>query len=168
MKIEMNTIQSFVKDNKWFISLFTVLIILRLFIFSVYKVEGASMMNTFEHNDIVIGSQITKVDRFDIVVFKVPEKKKNYIKRVIGLPGDTIEYIDSILYVNGEKVDEPYLTDQVTQDLKVDSIPEGYLYCLGDNRKNSVDSRKIGLIPEENLLSEIKIILFPFEKITTF
>ncbi|MGF3072788.1 signal peptidase I [Facklamia sp. P12945] len=168
MRIEMDTIQSLVRDNKWFISLFIVLMMLRLFIFSVYKVEGASMMNTFEQNDIVIGSQITKIDRFDIVVFNVPEKKKKYIKRVIGLPGDTIEYIDNILYINGEKIDEPYLTDQVTQDLKVDSIPEGYLYCLGDNRKSSVDSRKIGLIPEKNLLSKIKIILFPFDKLTTF
>ncbi|MCR8968618.1 signal peptidase I [Facklamia sp. 7083-14-GEN3] len=167
MNVDTDTIKNFSKNNKWLLTLFLLLMILRFVIFSVYRVDGSSMMNTFQHNDLVIASNFSKVERFDVIVFKVPEQKKRYIKRVIGVPGDAIKYMDNVLYVNGEKMDEPYLTNQITQDLEVDTISEGYFYCLGDNRKNSVDSRKMGLISEDNLLSEVKMIFFPFNKFST-
>lgn len=127
------------------------------------------MMPTLEDGDRMIvnkiGYKIGEPKRFDIVVFHAPEQK-NYIKRVIGLPGDTLEYKDDQLYINGEPIEEPYLDAykaQITEgtltedftlndiDVSLDSntIPEGYIFVMGDNRRYSKDSRHIGLVNQK-------------------
>ena len=86
--------------------------IIRIFLFTPIVVDGESMMPTLENGDRMIvnkiGYTIGKPDRFDIVVFHAPEQK-DYIKRVIGLPGDEVEYRDDVLYINGKPIEEPYL-----------------------------------------------------------
>ncbi|KPN95015.1 signal peptidase I [Lysinibacillus sp. ZYM-1] len=155
------------------------------FIVSPTRVGGASMMPTYEDGDFVlvniIGKKISGIERFDVIVFK-PPNDGIYIKRVIGLPGDHIAYENDTLYINDEALEEPYLdlhkkqlldTDTLTQDFTLQSltdhstIPEGYLFVLGDNRRNSIDSRysSVGLVPMEKVIGKTSIRFYPLDSI---
>ena len=159
--------------------------VIKQFLFTPVLVKGASMMPTLEDQDRVIinkiGPKFKSVDRFDIVVVKMNEEE-NYIKRIIGLPGDKIEYKDDQLYINGEKYSEPYL-DQYKKELKDSgsltydftleqilgetTVPEGNYFVLGDNRRVSKDSRvpDVGFIPKEKIMGTTSIICWPIEHI---
>ena len=114
--------------------------------------------------------------RFDIIVFHAPENK-DYIKRVIGLPGDTVEYKDDTLYMNGKPYEEPYLdeykkevidgplTDPFTLEEKIgqETVPKVTLFVMGDNRRFSKDSRHIGTVPMEEVLGKTSIVYWPIE-----
>ncbi|WP_026674303.1 signal peptidase I [Alkalihalobacterium bogoriense] len=157
-------------------------VLIRFFFFAPIVVEGESMMPTLHHSDRMIvnkiGYTISEPDRFDIVVFHATEEK-DYIKRVIGLPGDTIVYEDDILYINNEPYDEPYLDElknqlaggKLTYDFTLQevtnevSVPEGYLFVMGDNRQRSLDSRDIGLIPIDEIVGKANIVFWPFSDI---
>ena len=164
---------------------FTFVIAMRTFIFSPTLVSGASMMPTYEDGDRVIvnqiGKQISSIERFDVIVFEAPIGK-DYIKRVIGLPGDQIAYENDTLYINGEALEEPYLdlnkeqlldNGTLTQDFTLESltgysmVPEGYLFVLGDNRRKSTDSRdnRVGLVPMEKVLGKANIRFYPFDSL---
>ncbi len=149
--------------------------ICREFIFAPVKVEGKSMMPTFEDNNRIIVSKMSKVERFDMIVFHSPVSNDDYIKRVIGLPGDIVEVQDDVLLINNIIYDEPYLQEnkemlstqeQLTDDFKV-TVPEGSLYVMGDNRKKSSDSREIGFITEDAVVGEVKFRFFPFTEFGT-
>ncbi len=162
---------------------FAIAAIIRYFLFTPIAVDGESMMPTLEDGDRMIvnkiGYKIGEPKRFDIVVFHAPEQK-NYIKRVIGLPGDTLEYKDDQLYINGDPIDEPYLdaykeqinggtlTEDFTLkdiDVSLDTIPEGYVFVMGDNRRNSKDSRHIGLVEQKEIIGNTSLIFWPFSDI---
>lgn len=163
---------------------FVIAVLIRYILFTPIVVDGDSMMPTLKDGDRMIvnkiGYTIGKPDRFDIVVFHAPEGK-DYIKRVIGLPGDTIEYKDDQLYINGKAYDEPYLDEyksQITEgtltqdftlqeiDPTLDVIPEGYVFVMGDNRRYSKDSRHIGIVSQEELIGNTSIIFWPIGDIT--
>ncbi len=173
--------------KEWTVALligFIIFLLIRFFIFAPYRIDGDSMSATLENNDKVLIWKLfyndNNVDRFDIVVFKANEKE-NYIKRVIGLPGETVEYKDDRLYIDGEYVPEPFLNDehanmasgqQFTNDFtleevaNVDVIPEGHVLVLGDNRLNSYDSRHYGLVPIDELMGEAKFRFWPLGEMT--
>jgi len=158
-------------------------ILIRYFLFAPIVVEGQSMMPTLHHTDRMIvnkiGYTIGEPKRFDIIVFHATEEQ-DYIKRVIGLPGDTIEYRDDLLYINGELVEEPYLEDlknqlvpgelltynfsleQVTNE---QVVPKDHIFVLGDNRRHSLDSRDIGFIPIEEIIGKANVVYWPFPDI---
>lgn len=156
--------------------------VIRYFLFAPIVVDGLSMMPTLHDQDRMIVNKLSyKVgapDRFDIVVFHAPENK-DYIKRVIGLPGDKVEYKNDILYVNGKAYPEPYLeeykkqvidgplTDPFTLKEKIgrETVPEGHLFVMGDNRRFSKDSRHIGTVPLEKVLGKTSIIYWPVDDI---
>ena len=129
------------------------------------------MVPTLLDGDIMvldkIGYRINGLKRFDIVVIKYNNEK--IIKRVIGLPGDYIEYKDNILYVNGKEIKEEYKRDITNnfslKDLGYEKIPENKYLVLGDNRSISKDSRIIGLIDKEDIEGYTGIIVFPFQRI---
>lgn len=129
------------------------------------------MVPTLLDGDIMIldkiGYRINGLKRFDIVVIKYNNEK--IIKRVIGLPGDYIEYKDNILYVNGKEIKEEYKRDITNnfslKDLGYEKIPENKYLVLGDNRNISKDSRIIGLIDKEDIEGYTGIIVFPFKRI---
>lgn len=129
------------------------------------------MVPTLLDGDIMIldkiGYRINVLKRFDIVVIKYNNEK--IIKRVIGLPGDYIEYKDNILYVNGKEIKEEYKRDITNnfslKDLGYEKIPENKYLVLGDNRSISKDSRIIGLIDKEDIEGYTGIIVFPFKRI---
>ncbi|MFC7684815.1 signal peptidase I [Ureibacillus sp. GCM10028918] len=156
--------------------------ICREFLFSPLIVKGASMMPTYENQDVIIVSKISEINRFDQVVFEAPYEDEYYIKRVIGLPGDTVEMKEDILLINNEEYEESYVNrdndnpfqKRVTENFTLeeitgyDTVPKGYLFVLGDNRLRSSDSRHFGLIPVESVLGESKIRIYPLSGIKLF
>lgn len=176
-------IKEAVKTIIYFLILAAILIGLRHFVFTPVVVKGDSMDPTLADGERVIALKNTEIKRFDIVTFPAPDDEgKNYIKRVIGLPGDTIKYKDDQLYINGKKTDEPYLdeykgelTDSqpLTYDFNLkdlygsEKIPEGELFVLGDNRRISKDSRIIGMINEKNIMADVKFVFCPLNRFGT-
>nr|WP_275695501.1 signal peptidase I [Fredinandcohnia sp. SECRCQ15] len=153
-------------------------IIIRIFVFTPTIVEGASMNPTLQDQTHMIVMKIGEPKRFDIIVFH-ESGNKDYIKRVIGLPGDRIKYKDDILYINGIPYDEPYLeeykkgvidgplTNSFTLQetpVRSDVVPEGHLFVLGDNRRVSKDSRHIGAIPMNKVVGTTNIVFYPFSE----
>lgn len=152
----------------------------RHFLFTPIIVDGQSMMPTLHHEDRMIvnkiGYSVTEPERFDIIVFHA-EAGKDYIKRVIGLPGDVISYQNDILLVNGEPLPEQYLeeyqeqTDSLpfTHDFELsdvtlfEEIPEDHLFVMGDNRQFSRDSRHIGMVAYEEIVGTADVVFWPFE-----
>ncbi|KAA0546856.1 signal peptidase I [Bacillus sp. BGMRC 2118] len=159
-----------------------VVVILHSFIFSPTLVSGESMMPTLHDRDRMIISKIGELERFDIVVFHATEEK-DYIKRIVGLPGDRIEYRNDVLYINGKAYDEPYLqpykeqlnettvegplTEDFTLIEKIgqDTVPDGMVFVMGDNRRNSIDSRhpSLGVVSMEEIIGKTNIIYWPIK-----
>ena len=142
-------------------------LLFRAFLFSPIRVTGDSMVPTLQDGNIMIlnkiGYRIKGLNRFDIVVINYDNEK--IIKRVIGLPGDTVEYKEDKLYINGKFIEENY-TRKETEDFYLDEkIPEGKYFVLGDNRPISKDSRIIGLIDKKDIAGYTSIVIFPFNKI---
>ena len=158
---------------------FVIAAVIRYFLFTPIVVDGESMMPTLEDGDRMIVNKIGGLERFDIVVFHAPEGK-DYIKRIIGLPGDYVEYKDDTLYINGEAYEEPYLDEykseiqdgNLTGDFTLDdidptlgTIPKGYYFVMGDNRRFSKDSRHIGIVSEDKFVGKTSVIFWPISEI---
>ena len=146
-------------------TIFVLLIIgIRVFICTPVNVNGTSMSTTLKDGDIMILNKIglrTGIKRFDIVVLKTD---KNYlIKRVIGLPGETINYKDEVLYINGKVVEDKYNLN-VTGEIEPVKLAKDEYYVMGDNRAVSKDSRMIGPVKDEDIIGKTNFIIFPFNK----
>ena len=147
--------------------------IARVFLIGNITISGISMESTFHDAERAITWKIGDPQRFDVVVFRVPEEKKYYIKRVIGVPGDVVEYRNDQLFVNGEEYREPYLeenhaatTGALTRNIKEQYVvPEGHYFVLGDNRQHSTDSRKIGFVPKDRITGIVKMVYWPLQNI---
>ena len=154
-----------------YIIIIAVVLFIKAFIVTPIKVNGESMYPTLEEGDIMILNKtayyFNKPKRFDIVVVDMPDEY--LIKRVIGLPGEQIEYKNNTLYVDGKKVKENFKhgkTDDFNiKELGSDTVPEGYYLVMGDNRGNSLDSRELGFMKEEQLLGRTNLIILPFDRI---
>ncbi len=105
--------------------------------------------------------------RGDVVVFKSPDSvpgqpESDFIKRVIGLPGETVEVRDGIVFIDGEPLDEPYILQQPNSVYPPTTVPPDHYFVLGDNRNNSRDSRNIGMVPKENIIGKAWLTYWPF------
>ncbi|MFC3039916.1 signal peptidase I [Virgibacillus xinjiangensis] len=144
--------------------------ILRSFIFATSIVEGESMEPTLEDGERVIFNKIVYLldepNRGDVVIIERPTK--NYVKRIIGLPGETIEIKNNRLYINGDRYEQTFLSEmnlERTGNIGPVHIPEENYYVMGDNRAISKDSRNgLGFIEEDAIIGKSEVIIYPFSE----
>ncbi len=157
--------QIFVKEYLPYIITILLVLLFKRTVISPIKVNGDSMKDTLLDGDImllnIIEYRFSDIKRFDIVV--VDRGKEYIIKRVIGLPGEEVEYKDNKLYINGKEVEDSYGKD-ITNDFSV-KVPKGSYFVLGDNRTNSLDSRYFGAFPKKQVLGKTSLTLYPFKRI---
>lgn len=173
--MDLRDITEFFKDTFKYIMVAVIVFLLFIFVVGIDQVVGPSMNPTLKEGDVIVVNKLLyrfkDIKRNDIVVLSQDEK--HMIKRVVGLPGDNIEYIDNYLYVNGKKYKEPFIKDVITEDFSLkdlgyDKIPKDMYLVLGDNRENSRDSRSYGLISKKQIIGKTFIRIWPFKKIRLF
>lgn len=164
----------YLKEIYQYIIIVIVVLLIKKFIIAPVRVVGPSMKDTLLDGDIMLLDKISykfnDIKRFDIVVIKYDNEL--IIKRVIGIPGDTIEYRDNKLYINDKYYEEKYLaTGTQTESFDLEGltskqkVPNNYYFVLGDNREESKDSRIIGLINKKSIEGKAKFTLYPFNRI---
>jgi len=175
---DFREVTEFIKDTFGYIVVFAVMLFIFTFIIAIAPIAGNSMNPTLSDGDFVVVSKfsylLSSIKRDDVVIFKDSEKKK-YVKRVIGLPGESIDHLDGFLYINDEPYKETLLDAKKTNNFMFEDIcskekcpdgviPEGKYLVLGDNRIDSKDSRdpSIGLVDEEEIFGKILFRLWPF------
>ncbi len=174
---------SFLKDVLETLGLALVLFLAINLVSARVRVDGFSMLPTLENNQYVLISRLKPrfgdLQRGDIIVFRppmypsatwlenvlgfpiVPGQIEDYIKRVIGLPGETVTIADGKVWINETLLDEPYIADMPSYTGSW-TVPEGSLFVLGDNRNNSSDSHNWGFVPAENVLGKAVLVYWPF------
>ena len=168
-----NKINKFFQGIVPYIAIIISVIFIRSYIITPIQVEGMSMYSTLNDKEILLLKKYDKTyQRFDVVIFNYNNTK--LIKRVIGLPGDTVSYKQNKLYINGTYIRETFLknhqrtADFNLEDIGYEKIPEGYYFVMGDNRTNSTDSRVLGLIPEEDIEGTTSFAIFPITRFGNF
>lgn len=131
------------------------------------RVDGSSMEPTLHNDELIIVNRLayrfSQPESGDIIVFHLPhDPETDYIKRIIGLPGDTIAISEKQVYVNGEKIVETYIAAP-THNQGSWTVPQGELFVMGDNRNNSADSRTWGTVPLEDVTGKALIVYWPPE-----
>jgi signal peptidase I len=130
-----------------------------------FRIEGDSMEPNLHNGEYVLIDKISYLlhppERGDVVVFTPPNNERDYIKRVIGLPGDTVEVKGGQVYVNGVKLDEPYLQQVILRDESARVVEQGRYFVLGDNRNNSSDSRSFGTITPQSIVGRAWLVYWP-------
>lgn len=145
------------------------IIFVRTFIATPVRVNGSSMFQTLNDGEIMIlnkiGYKFNDIKRFDIVVVHTNGNK--IIKRVIGLPGETLKYENNTLYINGQEIDEKFLKEETDNfnisSLGYEKIPRDCYFVVGDNRDNSRDSRIIGCVTSEEIEGKASLVIYPFK-----
>ncbi len=144
--------------------------IIRSFIFTMVVVEGPSMENTLKTGDrLAVVRLAYQPKQGDIIVFYPNgNKERPYIKRVIAIEGQTVDIIDSMVFVDGELLEENYLGSPTTEAGNQSyplTIPKGYLFAMGDNRQHSLDCRNtsVGLVDYNDIVGKAWVRLFPFD-----
>lgn len=170
--MDFRDINEFFKDTFKYIMVAVVVILLFVFVVGIEQVVGPSMNPTLKEGNVVVVNKLLyrfkNINRNDIVILS--QNEKHMIKRVVGLPGDYIEYKDNYLYVNGEKYKEPFINNVETEDFSLkdlgyDKIPDDMYLVLGDNRENSLDSRSYGLIKKKQIIGKAFFKIWPIGKI---
>ncbi|WP_164669211.1 signal peptidase I [Virgibacillus doumboii] len=145
---------------------------LRSFVFATSVVDGESMEPTLEDGETILFNKFTYLfdepERGDIVIIQRPIK--NYVKRIIALPGETVKAENHTLYINGEAYEQPFINQaarQDTGDFGPLKVPKNEYFVMGDNRALSKDSRNgLGFIEEENIVGKSEFVVFPFDEWT--
>ena len=163
---------------------------IRAFVIQAFKIPSGSMLPTLQIGDHLLVNRfiygirlpftgtllipVSEPKRGDVIVFRFPPNPDtDFIKRVIGLPGDTVEVRDKAVYINGEKIADPHahFTDGMTPDVRHGprdefgpvTVPKDHLFVMGDNRDNSYDSRFWGFVPEKNVLGKALILYWSWD-----
>ena len=160
-----------IKEIIPYIVIVLVVVLVRTYFVTPVIVSGDSMVPTLKDKQVLLLNKINyrtnKIERYDIVVIKID--KKEIIKRVIGLPGETIEYRNNTLYIDGHEVENDYNFETDDFNLKsicnCEKIPTDKYLVLGDNRMVSADSRIIGLIDRHDIEGNVNISLWPIKKV---
>lgn len=151
-----------------------VFLIIRPFIVQAFYIPSESMMPTLLKNDRILVNKFiyrfSEPHRGDIIVFKAPPQaspeEKDFIKRVIGLPGDIVEVRGGVVYINNKPLKEDYILEPPMMDIPPVKVPPRHLYVLGDNRNNSRDSRYWGFLDRSRVLGKAWVIFWPPQRIS--
>lgn len=165
-----------IKELIPYVVIVVVVVLFRTFIATPVIVSGSSMDPTLKDGEVLVLNKLAKkYNREDIVVIDadINGNKERIVKRIIGMPGEKIEYVDHSLYINDEKVFDSF--NKITNDFYLkditglEKIPEGYYFVMGDNRDNSLDSRdsRLGLIKEEDIIGKPIFRIWPLNKMGT-
>jgi len=154
-------------------------VLIRTFLLGPYKIPTGSMIPTFMIGDRIFVDKVSyrlhEPERGDIIVFKYPmDTKKDFVKRLIGLPGEEIEIRDGKVFVGGKSLEEPVFTKSYYYNVKdspygkVDQkikVPADSFFVLGDNSAHSSDSRSWGFVPQKNVVGKAFLIWWPFNRV---
>jgi signal peptidase I len=168
--------KSFLRDTLEIVFLALVLYVVIQYAVQTVHVLGSSMSLTLHDNDLLIASKISyKIhdpQRGDIIVFKPPnEDSRDFIKRVIALPGDKIRITNSVVYINGQVLHEPYLPEKWTYnnnwpaDGQDKLVPADQYFVMGDNRNHSSDSRSFGFVERDAILGKAEVRIWPLGQV---
>lgn len=173
---ESHSVRNLVEWVAIIVGALAVALVVKTFLIQAFFIPSLSMYPTLDEGDRVLVNKISyklhDVNRGDLVVFERPEGQpesdiKDLIKRVIGLPGETIEAREGVVYVNDRALTEDYLVEGVTTDnLPRQEIPAGHVWVMGDNRGDSADSRVFGPIDEDTIVGRAFILVWPIPEIT--
>lgn len=176
--MDLRELREFLIDSLKYIIVILGVFILFVYVFSLHQVSGDSMTPNYKNGDVLFLSKmrykITTVKRFDVVVVKTDDGKI-FIKRVIGLPGETVKHMDNLLYINDEIIPQEFLASNVnTSNFMFTDIcdknkcpngviPDNMYLILGDNREDSYDSRNktLGLISKKNIVGKTTFKIWP-------
>lgn len=146
-------------------------LLIKTFLFQSFYIPSASMYPTLKEDDRVLVNKLSyrlhDVNRGDIVVFKAPDGVatddiEDFVKRVVGLPGETVEARDGQVYVDGQLLEEPYLPDDVVSpDFGPITLSDNHYWVLGDNRQNSKDSTYFGEVPGSDIIGRVFLKIWP-------
>src|SRR5690625_3910838 len=147
------------------------------FVAQSFLVEGSSMEPSFHHGQRLMVEKVTyrfgNPKRGEVVVFKYPgDERRKFIKRIIGLPGDEITIKNGFLHINGQRIEESYINGPTYGTYSAPTfgpvlVPERHYFVLGDNRRNSDDSRypDVGFVPKRNLIGRAMFVYWPLNQI---
>jgi signal peptidase I len=143
-------------------------LVIRQFLFGVFIVNGESMLPTLENREALLVNKLAYEfdvpNHREVIVFHYPAQPNiEFIKRVIGLPGDKIKISEGRVYRNGQLLEEPYLKTKTQGDYGPVIVPPGSVFVLGDNRLNSLDSRdpSVGMVPINEIVGRAEMVLWP-------
>lgn len=175
--------RKFIREiSSWLLSLGLALLAAMLIVTYVFQftiVIGESMLPTLENHEALfvdkLSYQFNDPNRGDVVVCKYPENQKsgqvkeskeNFIKRVVGLPGETVEIKNSVVYINGQAGQDLWMGDHKLPDMERITLDEDHYFVLGDNRSNSKDSedQSVGPLPRKYIKGEARFVLWPFNR----
>ncbi len=167
----MSSLGEEVRD--WVISIGVAVVLaflIRTFIVELYIVDGPSMRPTLEsHERLVVNKFIYRLrppEHGEILVFRYPrDPSRDFIKRVIAVPGDSIEIKDQRVFVNDQLLSEPYILDKTLSAYPKAVVPEGTVFVMGDNRNNSEDSRfvDVGFVPYDLIKGKALLVFWPVD-----
>ncbi|WP_079530584.1 signal peptidase I [Halobacillus hunanensis] len=160
---------------------FLLAFVFKSYFFASYVVDGESMEPTLEDGNLLMVNKVVYdwqgVNRGDVIVFHANEKE-DYVKRVIGVEGDHIAFRNDVLYVNGQRVPEPYLDELRPEDGRLfttnftlekvtgeSEVPANHLFVMGDNRRDSLDSRYFGFVPTESIVGKVDVCYWPVSQV---
>ena len=162
----------------WFLTIaaaVAIAFIVRTYLFEPIRVDGESMTDTLQNGELMF---VTKPEyiwgspaRQDVIICRYPNRKEYFVKRLIALPGDTVEIkydrenSVNTVYVNGEAVDEPYLTksrDDSDNSMNPVTLNDDEFFVMGDNRDNSNDSRYVGALHRSQIVGHVRLVFYPF------
>ena len=162
-----DTIRKVIKEVIPFVIIIICVLLVKQFIVTPIQVNGDSMYPTLKDGDLMllnrIGYKFGSINRFDIVV--VDSGDSYIIKRVIGLPGETVKFQNNVLYIDDEIIEETFLEEgKYTNDFEY-SVSENCYFVMGDNRERSRDSREFGCFEESKIKGKTSLTFFPFNRL---